>query len=94
MIERQAALPGATRSKAMATGVAAFLDALPPGGGDLAQAVRDVVRRTVPHAEESPLGGRRLLSVKESGRSWPESSTGTGNRPYRQGRYCESGMAK
>jgi hypothetical protein len=36
----------------MAAAVEAFLDALPPESGDLVQALRGVVRRTVPHAEE------------------------------------------
>ena len=35
----------------------AFLDALPPDARQLALALRDVVRRTVPHAEESLLWG-------------------------------------
>ena len=33
----------------------AFLDALPPDTGQLVRALRDVVRRTAPHAEESLL---------------------------------------
>jgi hypothetical protein len=41
----------------MATGVEAFLDALPPERRELFLALRDVVRRTVPHAEESLLWG-------------------------------------
>jgi hypothetical protein len=41
----------------MATSVAAFLDALPPDTRQLVLALRDVVRRTVPHAEESLLWG-------------------------------------
>ena len=41
----------------MATGVEAFLDALPPDTRPLVLALRDVVRRTVPHAEESLLWG-------------------------------------
>ena len=35
----------------------AFLDALTPETGELVSALRDVVRRTVPHAEESLLWG-------------------------------------
>jgi hypothetical protein len=35
----------------------AFLDALPPESRELVLALRDVVRRTVPHAEESLLWG-------------------------------------
>jgi hypothetical protein len=35
----------------------AFLDALAPGTRQLVSALRDVVRRTVPHAEESLLWG-------------------------------------
>ena len=34
-----------------------FLDALPPESRELVLALRDVVRRTVPHAEESLLWG-------------------------------------
>ena len=41
----------------MATGVEAFLDALPPDTRQLVLALRYVVRRTVPHAEESILWG-------------------------------------
>src|SRR5262245_49863943 len=41
----------------MATGVEAFLDALPPETRPLVLTLRDVVRRTVPHAEESLLWG-------------------------------------
>jgi hypothetical protein len=41
----------------MATSVAAFLNALPPESRELVLALRDVVRRTVPHAEESLLWG-------------------------------------
>jgi hypothetical protein len=41
----------------MATGVEAFLDALPPDTRQLVLALRDVVRRTAPHAEESLLWG-------------------------------------
>jgi hypothetical protein len=41
----------------MATGVEAFLDAWPPDTRQLVLALRDVVRRTVPHAEESLLWG-------------------------------------
>jgi hypothetical protein len=41
----------------MATGVEAFLDALPPDTSQLVLALRDVVRRTVPHVEESLLWG-------------------------------------
>jgi hypothetical protein len=41
----------------MATGVKAFLDALPPDTRQLVLALRDVVRRTAPHAEESLLWG-------------------------------------
>src|SRR5262249_24403679 len=41
----------------MATGVEAFLDALPPDTRHLVLALRDVVRRTVPHAVESLLWG-------------------------------------
>jgi hypothetical protein len=41
----------------MATSVKAFLDALPPDTRQLVLALRDVVRRTVPHAEESLLWG-------------------------------------
>jgi len=38
-------------------GVKAFLDALAPETGELVLALRNVVRRTVPHAEESLLWG-------------------------------------
>jgi hypothetical protein len=41
----------------MATAVEAFLDALPPESRELVLALRDVVRRTAPHAEESLLWG-------------------------------------
>jgi hypothetical protein len=41
----------------MATSVAAFLNALPPESRELVLALRGVVRRTVPHAEESLLWG-------------------------------------
>jgi hypothetical protein len=41
----------------MATGVEPFLDALPAESRELVLALRDVVRRTVPHAEESLLWG-------------------------------------
>ena len=39
------------------TDLEAFLDALPPDTRQLVLALRDVVRRTVPHAEESLLRG-------------------------------------
>ena len=42
---------------AMAISVEAFLEALPPETRKLVLALRDVVRRTVPHAEESVLWG-------------------------------------
>jgi hypothetical protein len=41
----------------MATSVEAFLDALRPDTRQLVLALRDVVRRTAPHAEESLLWG-------------------------------------
>src|SRR5262249_37108401 len=41
----------------MATGVEAFLDALPPDTRQLVLALRDVVRRIVPQAEKSLLWG-------------------------------------
>ena len=41
----------------MATDVEAFLDALAPDTRRLVLALRDVARRTVPHAEESVLWG-------------------------------------
>jgi hypothetical protein len=41
----------------MATSVEAFLDALRPDTRQLVLALRNVVRRTVPHAEESLLWG-------------------------------------
>jgi hypothetical protein len=41
----------------MATGIEAFRDALPPDTRQLVLALRDVVRRTVPHAEETLLWG-------------------------------------
>ena len=41
----------------MATSVQAFFDALPPDTGQLVRALRDVDRRTAPHAEESLLWG-------------------------------------
>jgi hypothetical protein len=41
----------------MATGVEAFLDALPPESRELVLALRNMVRRSVPHAEESLLWG-------------------------------------
>jgi hypothetical protein len=43
----------------MATGVEAFLDALPPDTRKRVLALRDVVGRTVAHAEESLLWGSR-----------------------------------
>ena len=39
----------------MATGVEAFLDALPPETRPLVLALRDVVRPTAPHTDESLL---------------------------------------
>jgi hypothetical protein len=41
----------------MPTSVEAYLDALPPESRELVPALRDVVRRTVPHAEVSLLWG-------------------------------------
>ena len=41
----------------MATAVAAFLNALPPESREIVLALRNMVRRTAPHAEESLLWG-------------------------------------